>query len=115
MGYSPHHSIEKTNLILDLISKKQQAHGVNITNVNTPNYQKRGVDFAKHLGLSNSPLETKLSVKFGASPVMKDQGGPVHIPEELIAMQQNSILYSLATRRMSALIQEMKQIAQVGK
>ncbi len=115
MGYIPHHSIEKTNLILDLISKKQKAHGANITNMNTPNYQRQDVSFGKYLGVADSPLETKLSKTLGPSPLNEEGGGQISISNELISMQKNSILYSMATRRMSALIQKMKQIAQVGR
>ncbi len=115
MSFTGHHSIEKTNLILDLISKKQKAHAANITNMNTPHYKKQEVDFAKYIGIADSPLETQLSKLLGASPHMQKSGGDVNISQELFAMQKNSLLYSMATRRMSAIIKEMKQIVQVGR
>ena len=64
----------------------------------------------------NSPLETKLSTKLGPSGVIEDRRKQdVDIAEELTEMQKNSILYTMATRRMSNIITEMKTVINVGK
>lgn len=64
----------------------------------------------------NSPLETRLSEKLGPSAIATDQEeGPINSANELLQMQENSILYSMATRRMSNIVTEMKTVINVGK
>ncbi|OGH97431.1 MAG: hypothetical protein A2287_05525 [Candidatus Melainabacteria bacterium RIFOXYA12_FULL_32_12] len=108
-------SLDKTNLILDLIAKKQETIGANLANVNTPGYVRQDINFQQYIGALDSPLETKLSKKLGPSPLMKQSGGEVSTPAELIELQKNALLYSVATRRVSAIIQELKTVTQVGK
>ena len=53
----------------------------------------------------NSPLETKLSSELGPSGVIEDRRrSEIDIAEELTEMQKNSLLYTMATRRMSNII-----------
>ena len=109
-------SIGKVSLMLDLISERQRALGTNLANVDTPGYVRQDLDFGHYLSSMNSPLETKLSEKLGTSAVISDQSeGPVNSAEELLKIQENSILYSMATRRMSNIITQMKTVINVGK
>ncbi len=114
--YTPLESMGKVNLMLDLISQKQRALGSNIANVDTPGYIRQDIDFGQYLSTMNSPLETKLSEKLGPSAIAQDQTDePVNSADELLRIQENSILYSMATRRMSNIITEMKTVINVGK
>jgi len=113
--YTPTDSMGKCNLMLDLIAQRQRALGMNIANVDTPGYVRKDINFADYLGSMGSSLETKLSEKLGPSGVIEEQGEGVNVTQELAEMQQNSILYSMATRRMSSLITEMKSAVNVGK
>lgn len=115
MPFMPENSIDRTNLILDLIAKKQQALGANLTNVNTPNYERQDVDFGQYLSAAGSPLETKLAQTLGPSPFVNNKGGRVNVSNELIQMQKNMLFYSIATRKMSSEIQNLKAVLQVGK
>ena len=64
----------------------------------------------------NSPLETRLSEKLGPSAIATDRSEePVNAANELLKIQENSILYSMATRRMSNIVTEMKTVINVGK
>ncbi|EKE03982.1 MAG: hypothetical protein ACD_20C00122G0004 [uncultured bacterium] len=108
-------AIDKTGLILDLIAKKQEAIGANLTNVNTPGYVRQDINFSQYIGTLNSPLETQLSKKLGSSPLMRQSGGEVSAPAELIELQKNALFYAVATRRVNAVIQELKTVTQVGK
>ena len=102
--------------MMDLISQRQRAIGSNIANVDTPGYVRKDINFATYLGSMNSPLETKLSEKLGPSAVMEEQTyEEINPAQELIALQENSMLYSMATRRMSNIITEMKTVINVGK
>ncbi len=107
--------INKTNLILDAITQKQQVIGSNLANINTPGYERRDIDFSQVLGISGSPLETKLSQKLGASKISSKAGGEVNAAKELIELQKNALFYTMATRRVSNVIQEMKTVIQVGR
>jgi len=115
MSFGLNGQLDKANLILDLITVKQQAISSNIANVNTPGYARQDVTFEQYLGKLNTPLETQLAKKIGPCPLMEERGGKVNIAEELVAMQKNSLFYSVATRRANSLIQELKTVVQVGK
>lgn len=109
-------SISKTSLMLDLISQRQRALGSNVANVDTPGYIRQDIDFGQYLSTMNSPLETKLSEKLGPSAIATSQSeDPINPANELLQMQENSILYSMATKRMSNIITEMKTVINVGK
>ncbi|MCK7485699.1 MAG: flagellar basal body protein [Bacillus subtilis] len=115
MNFNLNQSIDKTNAIMNLIAKRQQTIGSNLANVNTPGYVRQDVNFEQYLGILNSPLETKLSKKMGSSPLINKDGGEVSPSAELLAMQKNMLMYTMSTRRVSALIQTFKTVAQVGK
>lgn len=114
--YTSLDSMGKVSLMMDLISQRQRAIGSNIANIDTPGYVRRDIDFGTYLGTMNSPLETKLSQKLGPSGVIEErQYEEINPAQELIALQENSMLYSMATRRMSNIITEMKTVINVGK
>ena len=116
MTFTALDSMGKTGLMLDLISQRQRALGSNVANVDTPGYVRRDIDFSQYLGSMNSPLETKLSEKLGPSGVIDERKYEEIDPaNELMELQQNSILYTMATRRMSNIITEMKTVINVGK
>ena len=116
MSYTSLDALGKTNLMLDLISQKQRALGSNVANVDTPGYVRRDVDFSQYLGSMNSPLETKLSTKLGPSAIVDDrERQEIDIAEEFSEIQKNSLLYTVATRRMSNIITQMKTVINVGK
>lgn len=106
----------KVTLMMDLISQKQRALGSNLANVDTPGYVRRDVNFSDYLGTLNNPLETKLSEKLGPSAVIDERRGEeIEVDRELSELQKNSLLYTMATRRMSNIITEMKTVINVGK
>lgn len=114
--FTPLGTTGKLNLMLDLIAQKQRALSSNIANVDTPNYVRKDIDFQKYLGSMNSPLETKLSQTLGPSAVLEErENEKIVIADELNAMQQNSLMYTIATRRMSSIITQMKTAINVGK
>ena len=116
MTFTSLDSMGKTTLMMDLISQRQRALGSNIANIDTPGYVRRDIDFSQYLGSMNSPIETKLSTALGPSGVIEDrQNQEIDIAEELSEMQKNALMYTMATRRMSNIITEMKTVINVGK
>ena len=116
MTYTPMDTIGKANLVMDLVAQRQRALGSNIANIDTPGYRRKDIDFGQYLGVMNSPLETELSTKLGPSAVIESVGAMDIDPAfELAEMQKNSLVYSVATRRMSMAITEMKTVLNVGK
>lgn len=114
MGYGALDSIGKTSLALGLISQKQRAISANLANVDTPGYIRQDLDFASYLGTGT--LETNLGKKMGPSPVFPNyEQEEINPAEELTEMQRNSLFYSMATRRMSNIITQMKTVINVGK
>lgn len=113
--YNPKSSMQRCNLMLDLVAQRQRALGMNIANVDTPNYVRKDINFADYLGSMGSRLETNLSAKLGPSGVIEQQEEGVNITQELAKMQENSILYTMATREMSSIITQMKTVINVGR
>jgi flagellar basal body rod protein FlgB len=109
-------SMGKATLMMDLISQRQRALGSNIANMDTPGYVRRDIDFSQYLGSMNSPIETKLSTALGPSGIMEDrQRQEIDVAEELSELQKNSLMYTMATRRMTNVITMMKTAINVGK
>ena len=116
MSFTSLDPMGKANLMMDLISQRQRALGSNIANMDTPGYVRRDIDFSQYLGSMNSPLETKLSTQLGPSGILEDrQRSEIDVAEEFAEMQKNALLYSMATRRMSNVINQMKTVINVGK
>lgn len=116
MTFTPIDGISQTNIIMDLISAKQKAIGSNLANVDTPGYVRKDINFGQYLNTMNSPLETKLSNQLGPSGVMEEHSGETVNPaNELMELQRNSLLYTMATRRMSSIITQMRTVVNVGK
>ena len=116
MSYTSLDAMGKTSLMLDLISQRQRALGSNIANVDTPGYVRKDIDFSTYLGSMNSPLETRLSTSLGPSGVIEDRARQeIDMAEELAEIQKNALMYTMATRRMSNIITEMKTVINVGK
>ena len=106
----------KVGLMMDLITQRQVALGSNLANMDTPGYVRRDIDFSQYLGSMNSPIETKLSTALGPSGVIEDRREQeIDIAQELSEMQKNSLMYTMATRRMSNIITQMKTVINVGK
>lgn len=116
MTFTPIDNITQTNVMMDLISSKQKAISSNLANIDTPGYVRADVDFSQYLSSMNSPLETKLSNTLGPSAVIADhQQMEINPEHELMELQKNALLYSMATRRMSNIITQMKTVVNVGK
>ncbi len=113
--YTPSDSFGKVNLIMDLVTQRQSALSANLANIDTPGYVRKDISFGQYLGSMNSPLETELSSKLGPSAIIQDrEPGPIDPARELTEMQKNSILYTVATRQMTTIINEMKTVINVG-
>lgn len=107
--------VNRTLYALDLIAERQKALSSNLANMDTPNYKRKDVSFSQYLGGAVSSLETSLAAKMGPSPVSVETSGErVNPATELSEMQKNSILFTVAARRMTSLITEMKSVINVG-
>ncbi len=116
MGFAALGAVGKTSLMMDLIAQKQRALGSNLANVDTPGYVRRDIDFNQYLGGATSSLETKLAQKMGPSPMFNyEENVEINPADELTEMQKNSLLYTMATRRMTNIINQMKTVINVGK
>lgn len=108
--------MNSASLMMDLIAKKQKVIGDNIANIDTPGYTRKDIDFSQCLNSSDNSLETKLSSKFGPSPTFEtESNGQINPADELMQLQKNSLLYTMATRQMSSVITQMKTVINVGK
>ena len=114
MGFQSIDPLKNAGFTLDLIAKKQKAIGENLSNIDTPDYTRKDVDFGQYLG-ANSPLETELSTKLGHSIVFDENTGEIVTPaNELMELQKNAMLYMMASKRMSNIITQMKTVIKVG-
>ena len=111
----PQGPISSTLNALDLVAERHKALSSNLANMDTPNYRRKDISFSQYLGGLSNPLETKLAAKMGPSPVTVGTGeGKVNPATELSEIQKNSLLYTVATRRMTSLITEMKTVINMG-
>ena len=107
--------IGKTLGALDLIAERHKALSSNLANMDTPNYRRKDISFAQYLGAAANPLETALSMKLSPSPVtVETSNQKVNPATELSEIQKNSILFTVASRRMTSIITEMKTVINVG-
>ena len=115
--FNPVDSFARTSQVLGLVARRQKLLTENVANVDTPNYVRQDIDFATVLGNANGPMETQLSRKMGTSAILDEDTGVVgvNVADELIGMQENSLIYTMATRRMSNVINMMKTAVNVGK
>ena len=112
--FTPNNSIDRCNLMLDLAAHRQRALAGNISNIDTPGYIRKDIDFSLYLGSMNSPLETKLSEKLGPSAVIQDQQGKVDSVYELSEMHKNAIVYKTAIKRVTSALNQIKTVINVG-
>lgn len=112
--FTPNNSLDRCNLMLDLAAHRQRALAGNISNMDTPGYIRKDVDFSQYLGSMNSPLETKLSEKLGPSAIIQDQSGQVDSVHELTELHRNSIIYRTAIKRINSTLTELKTVINVG-
>jgi len=111
----PNNPINNTLYALDLIAERHKALSCNIANMNTPNYHRKDISFSQYLGGAYDPLQTDLAAKMGPSPISVETSNEKIDPAtELSEIQKNSILYTIAARRMSSLITEMKSAINIG-
>jgi len=116
VAFNPVDSFSKTSQLLSLVAKRQKLLSTNVANVDTPGYVRQDLDFAACLGNASGPLETKLSQMMGTTSIVsQDSQEGVHVPDELIGMQENSLIYTMATRRMTNVVALMKTVLNVGK
>ena len=116
MTFTSLDSMGRTHLMMDLISQRHRALGSNVAKVHTPGYVRRDIDFSQYVGSMNSAIETKLSQALGPSGVIEDRRKQeIDIAEELTEIQKNSLLFTMASRRMTNIITEMKTVINVGK
>lgn len=112
--FTPNNSIDRCNLMLDLAAHRQRALAGNISNIDTPGYIRKDIDFSQYLGSMNSPLETKLSEKLGPSAVIQEQQGKVDSVYELSEMHKNAIVYKTAVKRVTSALNQIKTVINVG-
>lgn len=111
----PNGPISSTLNALDLVAERHKALSANLANMDTPNYKRKDISFSQYLGGLSNPLETKLAAKMGPFPVTVGVGeGKVNPATELSEIQKNSLLYTVAARRMTSLITEMKTVINMG-
>ncbi len=111
----PNNPIGRTLNALDLIAQRQKALSSNLANMDTPNYKRKDISFTQYLGGTANPLETALAAKMGPSPVsVETSDEKVDPATELSEMQKNSLLFTVAARRMTSIITEMRTVINMG-
>lgn len=119
MFFKSVNTINDASNMMDVLAQKQRALGENLANVDTPGYQRQDVDISQSGSKSFcGALEAEITKKFGPAPTFSDEdgyAGVVNPAHEIVEMQKNSILYTMATRQMSSIITQMKTVINVGK
>ena len=109
-------ALNRVGSMLSLIADRQSILSENLANMDTVDYKRKDISFGQYLSAGQNTLETKLSNKLGGSPVLEElKSEPVNPANELIEMQKNSLLYTVATRNIASTITQMKTVIAVGK
>ena len=108
---------------LDAVELRQQAIANNINNLETPGYKRIDLtpafqnELERAIGTGNvqqiSSLKPTLAVDASAVPSGRD-GNTVHLEDELMKMNQNSMTHALETELISNMLQRMR-LAITGK
>ena len=118
MGIVPTYLLKSPQKMLSLVAQRQEALSDNITNMHTPGYRRRDVDFSQYLSTGiSSNLESKTIEKFGPAPISSTyskEGENLSTEDELALMQQNYLLYNVAVRHLSSTITEIKTALNVS-
>ena len=112
----PTNSIQPALSALQAVTYRQQLNTSNIANAHTPGYMAKSVEFSDLLS-DNNPFETGLSRQMGHSVMGPETqtGGAVNMQDELAKMQVNVTCYTMATRRLTTVFNNLKAAAQVGR
>ncbi len=111
------------NKALDAVVLRQQAIANNIANLETPGYKRmdlapsfeKALDEAIGSGNAQQIASLKPSLAVDTSAVASSlDGNTVHLENELMQMNQNSVAHSLETQLVSGMLQRM-QMAITGK
>lgn len=107
--------------VLEAISLKQKVAAQNVANASTPGYTAKSVDFSQVLSAraADTPFETSLSAKFGqpggTDLMIQSTGEPVNLQHEMVELQRNSLMFGLATRRLSTILSALRTASQIGR
>ncbi len=110
--------IDSIGQIIGSLSSQQKVISNNIANWNTPGYVRQEYKFSDVLGNLNNPYETDLSKKMGAmtnANFTETDGQPVDISKEMVDMQKTYLNYSLVTRRISTVFNNIRRATQIGR
>ena len=115
MGIVPTHLLKAPQRMLDMISQRQEALSDKIANMHTPGYRRRDVDFSQYLNDDTvSRLESKITNKFGPSPITVSTTENISTEDELARMQENYVLYNAAVRELNSTITQIKTALNVS-
>lgn len=99
---------------MSAIAKRQEINSANIANAHTPGYTAKSVEFSDLLR-QVGPFETTLSKALNVMPSESDTGQKVDLAKEMISMQENSLNFSIASRRLTTVFSILKSASQVGR
>lgn len=112
-------SVDKIDGIIGALSSQQKILSNNIANAHTPGYVRQQYKFSDVLGNLENPFETKLSSKMGsmmhASMAQEEGGEPVNLANEMIEMQKVFLNYTMVTRRVSTIFNNIRRASQIGR
>jgi flagellar basal body rod protein FlgB len=107
-------AVELSSGYLSAITKQQHVNSANVANAHTPGYTAKSAEFSELLS-QLSPFENELSRRMSSMGSETDTGQPVDLAKEMIKMQENSLNYSVASRRLATVFTILKSASQVGR
>lgn len=111
-------NVEHIEGIVAGLGSRQKAISNNIANAHTPGYIRQEETFSDVLGRMRNPFETPLSRKMGTSvhtAMVQGSGESVELAREMVDMQKNFLYYSMTTRRMSSIFNNLRKASQIGR
>ncbi len=90
--------IQRLEQALDALSRRQKVVANNLSNVNTPEFTRRDVDFFGYMQGLFADRELPLEVKEDTQSAARADGNNVTLEREMFALTQTEMMYQTVSR-----------------
>ena len=109
------HEEKVLNILINTVSERQHILANNLTNVNTPGFIRKDLDFSAVLQDANKETSNKSQDRMIDDAIYEDDLAKPSYEKELSEMAENHLKYVLLTRINGELYKHMEEATQSGR
>ncbi len=109
------HEEKVLNMLINSVSERQHILANNLTNVNTPGYIRKDLDFSAVMRDVNRESSNKSQDKIISDAIYEDDLAKPSYEKELSEMAENHLKYILMTKINGHIYQHMEEATQSGR